>query len=113
MTASFFPKSIGPTTTVCVLPGFLNVVPHHPDPEPTWKRRGLLRLHEPGFEQPRCPRCRSTDITYERYDRKTAMASLFVLGLPLPLGSASWTCEKCGLRWKEEDDSSERSDSPA
>jgi Putative prokaryotic signal transducing protein len=64
---------------------------------------------EPGFEQPRCPGCRSTDITYERSDRKTAMASLFVLGLPLPLGAASWTCEKCGLRWEETDDPTESS----
>jgi Putative prokaryotic signal transducing protein len=61
-------------------------------------------LDEPGFEQPRCPRCRSTDITYERSDRKTAMASLWIFGLPLPLGAASWTCEKCGLRWEETDD---------
>jgi hypothetical protein len=66
-------------------------------------------LDEPGFEQPRCPRCRSTDITYERSDRKTAIASLFIIGLPLPLGSASWTCQKCGLRWEDKDDPTEPS----
>jgi Putative prokaryotic signal transducing protein len=70
-------------------------------------------LDEPGFEQPRCPRCNSTNITYERSDRKTALTSLFILGLPLPLGSASWTCEKCGLHWQEEEDSADPSNSPA
>jgi hypothetical protein len=66
-------------------------------------------LDEPGFEQPRCPRCRSTDISYERSSRKAAITSLYLLGLPLPLGSASWTCEKCGLRWEETDGSSDES----
>ena len=64
-------------------------------------------LDEPGFQQPRCPRCQSTDISYERSSRKAAITSLYLLGLPLPLGGASWTCEKCGLRWEETDGSSD------
>ena len=65
---------------------------------------------EPGFQQPRCPHCSSTDISYERSSRKAAITSLYLLGLPLPLGAASWTCEKCGLRWEETDDPSTASD---
>lgn len=63
-------------------------------------------LDEPDFQQPRCPRCESTDINYERSSRGSALVSLYLLGLPLPRGSASWNCNKCGLRWEEADDES-------
>jgi len=59
---------------------------------------------QPGFEQPRCPRCTSTDITWERQGRKAALASLYLFALPLPRGSESWHCDSCGLRWVDEDD---------
>lgn len=59
---------------------------------------------QPGFEQPRCPRCNSSDITWERQGRKAALTSLYLFSLPLPRGSESWTCNKCSLHWTEEDD---------
>ncbi len=59
---------------------------------------------QPGFEQPRCPRCTSTDIIWERQGRKAALASLYLFSLPLPRGSESWTCNSCGLRWVDDDD---------
>lgn len=59
---------------------------------------------EPGFIQPRCPRCTSTDITWERQGRKAALASLYLFSLPLPRGSESWHCNSCDLRWVEDDD---------
>jgi hypothetical protein len=59
---------------------------------------------QPGFEQPRCPRCTSTDITWERQGRKAALASLYLFSLPLPRGSESWTCNSCGLRWVDDED---------
>jgi Putative prokaryotic signal transducing protein len=59
---------------------------------------------QPGFLQPRCPRCNSTDIAWERQGRKAALASLYLLSLPLPRGSESWTCSKCGLKWVEDED---------
>jgi hypothetical protein len=59
---------------------------------------------QPEFEQPRCPRCSSMAISWERQGRKVALASLYLLSLPLPRGSESWTCNACGLRWVEEDD---------
>lgn len=62
---------------------------------------------QPGFIQPRCPRCTSTDITWERHGRKVALASLYLLGLPLPRGSESWHCNSCDLQWVEADDSVE------
>jgi hypothetical protein len=62
---------------------------------------------QPGFIQPRCPRCTSTDITWERQGRKAALASLYLFSLPLPRGPESWHCNSCDLRWVEDDDPSE------
>jgi len=59
---------------------------------------------QPDFIQPRCPRCTSTDISWERQGRKAALASLYLFSLPLPRGSESWRCNSCDLRWIEEDD---------
>jgi hypothetical protein len=59
---------------------------------------------QPGFIQPRCPRCTSADITWERQGRKAALASLYLFSLPLPRGSESWHCDSCDLRWVEDDD---------
>jgi hypothetical protein len=58
---------------------------------------------QPGFLQPRCPRCNSTDIAWERQGRKAALASLYLLSIPLPRGSESWTCSSCGLKWVEDE----------
>jgi hypothetical protein len=58
---------------------------------------------QPGFQQPRCPRCTSTDITWERQGRKAALASLYLFSLPLPRGSESWHCNSCDLRWQDDD----------
>jgi hypothetical protein len=58
---------------------------------------------QPGFSQPRCPRCTSTDIQWERHGRKAALAGLYLFALPLPRGSESWHCNSCALRWVDED----------
>jgi Putative prokaryotic signal transducing protein len=57
-----------------------------------------------GFRQPRCPRCSSTDISWERHGRKAALLSLYLFSLPLPRGSESWNCNSCDLRWADEDE---------
>jgi hypothetical protein len=59
---------------------------------------------QPGFEQPRCPRCNSIDIAWERQGRKAALVSLYLFSLPSPRGSESWHCSNCGLHWVDEDD---------
>jgi hypothetical protein len=58
---------------------------------------------QPGFLQPRCPRCTSTDIAWERQGRKAALASLYLFSLPLPRGSESWRCNSCDLRWVDDE----------
>ena len=59
------------------------------------------------FSQPRCPRCTSTDITWERKGRKAALASLYLFSLPFPRGSGSWHCSSCDLHWVDENPSGE------
>ncbi len=55
------------------------------------------------FIQPRCPRCGSIDISFLGSDRRAALASVTLLGVPLPLGSESWECHICGARWRDGD----------
>lgn len=62
---------------------------------------------QPDFEQPRCPRCNSTDIAWERQSRKAALVSLYLFSLPAPRGSESWRCSNCGLHWADEDESTQ------
>lgn len=58
------------------------------------------------FLQPRCPRCDSTDITFEGQSRGAALASLSVLAVPLPLGRETWRCHACDAHWEETGDES-------
>jgi hypothetical protein len=61
---------------------------------------------EEDFLQPHCPKCGSTDITFEGSSRGAALASLTVFALPLPLGPETWLCNTCEARWEDlEDDS--------
>jgi hypothetical protein len=53
------------------------------------------------FAQPQCPRCGSLDITFDGSSRKAALASLYILALPLPLGPQTWSCNACNLRWQD------------
>jgi hypothetical protein len=55
----------------------------------------------PEFEQPACPKCGSREITFEGAGRGAALAGVFVLGLPLPLGRKTWVCESCQARWED------------
>jgi hypothetical protein len=56
------------------------------------------------FVQPRCPRCGSIDISFLGSDRRAAITSVTLLGVPLPLGSESWDCHACGARWRDTGD---------
>jgi hypothetical protein len=61
---------------------------------------------ESDYLQPVCPRCGSIDVVAERTGQKAAMTSLFVVGLPLPLGAESRRCNACGARWTDDQDDS-------
>ena len=55
------------------------------------------------FAQPVCPRCGSKDITFQGASRGAALASLYLLSLPLPFGEKTWFCNACEARWVEDD----------
>ena len=61
---------------------------------------------EADFFQPHCPNCGSTDITFQGSSRGAALASLYVLSLPLPLGRETWLCNSCESRWEDTEDDS-------
>jgi hypothetical protein len=56
------------------------------------------------FLQPRCPSCGSSDITFQGSSRGAALASLYVLSLPLPLGRETWICNACDAHWENSED---------
>jgi hypothetical protein len=56
---------------------------------------------ETEFTQPQCPMCGSIDLTFEGRARGAALASLYMLSLPLPLGRETWVCNSCNARWEE------------
>ena len=63
------------------------------------------------YVQPHCPRCDSTDITFQGSSRKAALVSLYALALPLPPGHETWICNTCESRWEEiEEDGSGNAD---
>jgi Putative prokaryotic signal transducing protein len=53
------------------------------------------------FLQPQCPKCGSTDITFQGSARGAALASLYVLAVPLPLGRETWLCNSCDALWED------------
>jgi hypothetical protein len=55
------------------------------------------------FEQPKCPKCGSLDITFETLNKPVAYGSAW-LGFPIPMKSEKWICNTCNARWVEEKD---------
>ena len=53
------------------------------------------------YSQPSCPRCGSTDISFQGSSRKAALASLYAFSIPFPLGPKTWICGNCSNRWEE------------
>jgi hypothetical protein len=54
------------------------------------------------YQQPRCPRCQSLDVSFEELYKPLAYGSLFV-GLPLPVHRKGWICQSCRHTWQEDD----------
>jgi hypothetical protein len=54
------------------------------------------------FEQPKCPRCQSLDITYEELNKEFSYLTAYA-GVPLPIYKKGWTCHGCGNEWEEQD----------
>ncbi|MCD6505074.1 DUF2007 domain-containing protein [Candidatus Poribacteria bacterium] len=53
-----------------------------------------------GPMRPRCPRCNSANVHYERYSRRFMYLSWLFLGIPFLLLKRKWRCDECGYRWR-------------
>ena len=56
-----------------------------------------------GYEQPRCPKCSSLDIEFEKFDKRWWGVGMYA-NLPLLITKDRWKCWACGHRWKETPD---------
>jgi hypothetical protein len=54
------------------------------------------------YEQPKCPRCQSLDISFQELNKLLSYGSAYV-GIPIPVCKKAWTCHSCGNEWEEED----------
>jgi hypothetical protein len=52
---------------------------------------------------PRCPTCRSEDIRFERWSRRSLVGFWLLLGFPLPILIRRWSCRHCGAVWRDEE----------
>ena len=51
---------------------------------------------------PRCPRCGSANIRYEKYNLRLVYAAILLLRIPIPFKKERWSCWRCGATWKAE-----------
>ncbi|HXW88946.1 MAG TPA: DUF2007 domain-containing protein [Terriglobales bacterium] len=68
--------------------------------EPIPAEFGDEELGEP-FIQPRCPRCFSLDIGFERIDRFWTYGLWLLLSFPIPVRKDHWKCYTCDVEWVE------------
>lgn len=54
------------------------------------------------FNQPACPECGSLDVSSEDMAKGVALASLYVVSLPIPITARRWKCFACDASWSEE-----------
>lgn len=69
--------------------------------EPIPPEFGEEEFGEP-FVQPRCPRCCSLDIGYEKINRFWTYGLWLLLSFPIPIRKSNWKCYTCGVEWVEE-----------
>jgi hypothetical protein len=53
------------------------------------------------YEQPRCPKCNSLDVTYQELD-PTAYLSMAV-NVPIPFHRNGWRCRTCNAEWEDDE----------
>ena len=53
------------------------------------------------YEQPRCPKCNSLEVTFTGLNKPIAYTSAW-LNFPMPIESKVWRCDACGAKWVNE-----------
>jgi Putative prokaryotic signal transducing protein len=54
------------------------------------------------YEQPKCPRCQSLDVSFQELNKFLSYGSAYV-SIPVPIQKKAWTCHACGNEWEEEE----------
>ena len=54
------------------------------------------------FEQPKCPRCQSLEVSWNELNEKFSYTAAFI-GFPIPVHRKGWICHSCGNTWEEQD----------
>jgi hypothetical protein len=57
------------------------------------------------FEQPKCPRCQSLDVSCGELNKALSYWTAYA-GVPVPVYKRGWTCHACGNEWEEQDGAS-------
>jgi hypothetical protein len=52
------------------------------------------------YEQPRCPKCNSLDVTYQELDPAAYLS--MAARVPIPFHRDGWHCRSCGAEWEDE-----------
>ena len=54
---------------------------------------------EEKFDLPKCPRCNSDDVTYERFSKRAFFIGVLLLGFPFLIMKRRWRCFTCEHKW--------------
>ena len=60
-----------------------------------------LYVHGVGlYEQPRCPKCDSLDVSFQELDPAAYLST--VVRFPIPIQREGWRCRACGAEWEDD-----------
>jgi hypothetical protein len=63
------------------------------------------------YEQPKCPKCQSLDVSYRELQKLVSYGSAY-LGIPVPVHKKAWSCHACGNEWQETEAVDKPADDP-
>lgn len=62
------------------------------------------------YEQPRCPKCQSLDVSFQELNKLVSFGSAY-LGVPIPVHTRAWSCHACKNEWEEDGGTGPETDS--
>jgi len=61
-----------------------------------------LYVHGVGlYEQPRCPKCNSLDVTFQELDPAAYLS--MAVNVPIPFHRDGWRCRACAAEWEDDE----------